>query len=74
MMKRIVGKDWSLALVAAAVITIIVAVTGAGAGATYLITFGVMAIFGVILGRDELEELWGEKLRRLLQRARLVRR
>jgi hypothetical protein len=51
-MKRVV-YDWVLPLAAAALTLAVVAITGGGAGATYLIAFGFGAILmGIRLGPE----------------------
>lgn len=44
MMKRFVGEDFGLVATLTVATVAVVAVTGAGAGATYLISFGFLAI------------------------------
>lgn len=57
-MKRIVGSDWGLSMAAAVLTLLVVAMTGAGAGATYLIAFGFLAIvIGIRLGPERIR-LW----------------
>lgn len=73
-MKRIVGKDWSLVLAATALTIVLVGLTGTEAGGVYLFGTASLALFAGIRYREELEELWGEKLKRFWRRIRLVRR
>jgi hypothetical protein len=73
-MKRFVGEELILGIIGAVLTLVVVALTGAGAGATYLIAFGFLALLGGIRFRSELEELWAARLKRLSRRFRLVRR
>lgn len=57
-MKRLVGSTFLLSVTAGIVAAVIVAVTGAGAGATYLIGFGFTAVVIAIRLGPERVELW----------------
>lgn len=57
-MKRFVEKDWPLSIVGAILTLVVVALTGADAGATYLIAIGFLAIILCIRMGPDRVRLW----------------
>jgi hypothetical protein len=66
-MRRFVGEELMLGTVGAVLTLIVVALTGASAGATYLIAFGFLALLGGIRMRPEWEEARREKRQRSMR-------
>ena len=60
-MKRVVGSDAGMGVLAGVVSLLVVALTGASAGATYLITLGFSMIAVAIRLGPERMQLWREK-------------
>lgn len=66
-MRRFVGEELVLGVVGAVLTLIVVALTGASAGATYLIAFGFLALLGGIGMRPEWKQTRREKRERSTQ-------
>jgi hypothetical protein len=60
-MRRFVGEELVLGVIGAVLTLVVVLLTGASAGATYLIAFGFLALIGGIRMRPEWEETRREK-------------
>lgn len=63
-MRRFVGEELVLGVIGAVLTLIVVLLTGASAGATYLIAFGFLVILAVVRMRPELEKTRREKRQR----------
>jgi hypothetical protein len=63
-MRRFVGEELVLGTVGAVLTLVVVALTGASAGATYLIAFGFLALLGGIGMRPDWEATRREKRQR----------
>jgi hypothetical protein len=72
-MKRFVEKDWVVGLLGGVFAWVVAALTGADAGATYLIALGVVAITVCIMFGPERFRLWREEHRAPAARRRSPR-
>jgi len=63
-MRHFVGEELVLGVIGAVLTLIVVLLTGASAGATYLIAFGFLVILAVVRMRPELEKTRREKRQR----------